>query len=84
MSQAAIIAVCSNKYTVQILQILVGHFIHILYHLDTPTTFLQGSDVAIDGTVAGHLQGIQRHIYAKCRTYNQNTKIFMGLHSSVI
>ena len=64
MSQAAIIAVCGNKYTVQILQILVGHFIHILYHLDTPTSLFQSSDVAIYGTVAGHLQVIQWQISA--------------------
>ena len=55
MSQRATIAIGNNKYTLQILQILVVHYIQILYHLDTPTSLLQGSDVAIDGTVAGHL-----------------------------
>ena len=51
---------------------------HILYYLDTPTSLLQGSDVAIDRTVASHLQGIQRQISVKCRTYNQNIKILMS------
>ena len=68
MSQRATIAIGNNKYTLQILQILVVHYIQILYHLDTPTSLLQGSDVTIDGTVAGYLQGIQRQISAKSRS----------------
>ena len=71
----------NNKYKyrqIQILQIPAVQLIRILYHLDTPTSLLQGSDVAIDRTVAGHLQGIQRQISAKSRTYNQNIKLLLS------